>query len=132
VGVGSERYLAFLTALKNEKYTLNKMDADDNIPLEDTTSETDDDTDTETETLSDDTDSDEIIRCKWIGDGSNTLDELIARLNGFAEYVRGLKNDGWELVRTMDDDYGFMRQNPNVAEVQADAELLIAPKTPRE
>ena len=79
---------------------------------EDSDSETNDGTDTcsDTESADDSEEDDEIIRCKWIGDGSETLDDLIARLEHFAEHVRDLKRDGWELRRVMDDDYGFMHK----------------------
>jgi len=88
---------------------------------------------TETESVTEDEydeDDDQIIRCKWVGDGSRTLDDLITRLHDFAEYVRGLKRDGWELKRTMDDDYGFLRQNRNAPVVAIEA-LPEPPKTPR-
>lgn len=86
---------------------------------------------TGTESVPDeDEDDDQIIRCKWVGDGSRTLDDLITRLHDFAEYVRGLKRDGWELKRTMDDDYGFLRQNRNAPVVAIEA-LPEPPKTPR-
>jgi len=95
---------------------------------EDTDTETGTETGTETEEEDDYDaayDEEEIIRCKWIGDGSNTLDDLITRLEGFADYVRFLKSEGWELARTMDDDYGFMRQN---AEGKARAEAAKTAK----
>jgi hypothetical protein len=58
----------------------------------------------------DDDDNTETIRCKWIGDGSKTLDDLIERLNGFIKYVQHLKSEGWELIDVMNDDYGCIRQ----------------------
>ena len=95
--------------------------------------ETDDETEEYEETEEDKTDEyedDETIRCKWVGDGSKTLDELIERLNGFAEYVRHLKQEGWELIETMDDDWGFIRQNPEAkARAKADAAAKVAAPT---
>jgi len=99
---------------------------------EDSDSETNDGTDTcsDTESADDSEEDDEIIRCKWIGDGSETLDDLIARLEHFAEHVRDLKRDGWELRRVMDDDYGFMHKVEVPMPVQAVDLEPIEPHTP--
>ena len=98
--------------INEEEDTIEDSETNDGTDTESDT-ETDDDseTDTESDTESDNSEEDdEIIRCKWIGDGSETLDDLIARLEHFAEHVRDLKRDGWELRRVMDDDYGFMHK----------------------
>lgn len=102
---------------------------EDNIEDSETNDGTDSETDSETEsdtysdTESDNSEEDdEIIRCKWIGDGSETLDDLIARLEHFAEHVRDLKRDGWELRRVMDDDYGFMHK---IAPAVINAEQVV-------
>jgi hypothetical protein len=49
-----------------------------------------------------------IIRAKWQMDGARTLDEAINKLKGFIEYLRELKDDGWELRDSVEDDYGFL------------------------
>lgn len=56
-------------------------------------------------------DDSEIIRAKWLFDGCGTMDEIITRLEDQIEYIKKLKNDGWELIQPVNDDYGFMRQN---------------------
>ena len=96
--------------INEEEDTIEDSETNDGTDTESDT-ETDDDSETESDTESDNSEEDdEIIRCKWIGDGSETLDDLIARLEHFAEHVRDLKRDGWELRRVMDDDYGFMHK----------------------
>jgi hypothetical protein len=112
------------------------IDEEEEEDIEDSEEE-DSDSDSEYET-NDGTDSysdnseenDQIIRCKWIGDGSETLDDLIARLEHFAEHVRDLKRDGWELRRVMDDDYGFMHKVDVPMPVQAVDPEPIEPHTP--
>lgn len=52
----------------------------------------------------------EFIRCKWQGDGAKTLDELIEKMRSFIEYIEILKEDGWELVSPMDDDWGHLER----------------------
>ena len=101
-----------IEVINEEEDAIEDSETNDGTDTESDT-ETDDDseTDTESDTESDNSEEDdEIIRCKWIGDGSETLDDLIARLEHFAEHVRDLKRDGWELRRVMDDDYGFMHK----------------------
>lgn len=50
------------------------------------------------------------IRCKWIADGAQTLDEVIEKLQEYICYIETLKADGYELIDSMDDDYGFVRK----------------------
>lgn len=57
-----------------------------------------------------DDDDEDIIRMKWIADGSKTLDDVIEKLREQIKFIEGLKEAGWELVREMDDDYGFIKQ----------------------
>ena len=121
-----------IEVINEEEDAIEDSETNDGTDTESDT-ETDDDseTDTESDTESDNSEEDdEIIRCKWIGDGSETLDDLIARLEHFAEHVRDLKRDGWELRRVMDDDYGFMHKvvvNAGVQVVDVDP---IEPHTP--
>lgn len=50
----------------------------------------------------------ETIRCKWVADGSRTLDEVIEKLEDFIETIRNHQRLGYELVAEMTDDYGHM------------------------
>lgn len=50
------------------------------------------------------------LRCKWTMDGAKTLDEAIDKMYGFIEYLKKLKEDGYEFTQTMDDDWGFLRK----------------------
>lgn len=53
---------------------------------------------------------DEILRMKWIGDGSKNLDELIEKLKQEISFIQRLKEDGYELISPMCDDYGFIKK----------------------
>jgi hypothetical protein len=46
-------------------------------------------------------------RCKWVGDGAKTWDELIEKLEGQIKFVRGLKEKGAVIREPMRDDYLF-------------------------
>jgi hypothetical protein len=48
------------------------------------------------------------IRAKWSMDDASTIDEAVIKLNEFIEYLKSLKNDGWELREPIQDDYGFL------------------------
>jgi hypothetical protein len=50
-----------------------------------------------------------ILRAKWTIDGAATLDEVVDKLHAFIDHVKSLKEQGWELTRVVDDDYGFLR-----------------------
>jgi hypothetical protein len=52
----------------------------------------------------------ETIRAKWSMDGATTLDEAIEKLHEFIEVLRQYKRDGFELIETINDDYGFLKQ----------------------
>lgn len=81
----------------------------------DSASDAGNDTDSwdESESGSDwDDENHDIIRAKWQIDGSNTLDECVEKLQNFITRIQALKAAGWELARTVDDDYGFIRRNP--------------------
>ena len=49
-----------------------------------------------------------IIRAKWTMDGAETIDECIQKLNTYIEYLKSLKEDGWDLREAVDDDWGFL------------------------
>lgn len=57
---------------------------------------------------------DTIERGKWIYDGCKTIDEMIQRLINKIEELRRLKEDGWEVEDTVDDDYAFLIQKEKV------------------
>lgn len=50
------------------------------------------------------------IRAKWTMDSAKTLDECIERLQNYIKYLAELKEEGWELINPVDDDYGFLRK----------------------
>ena len=54
------------------------------------------------------------IRAKWQMDGATTLDEAIGKLQNFIEHIKSLKNDGWELVDPINDDWGFIRRTGQI------------------
>ena len=75
----------------------------------------DQDQDTDPETGSEDHSEDQseeeeniCIRAKWSIDDASTIDEAIVKLNEFIEYLKSLKNDGWEFREPIQDDYGFL------------------------
>lgn len=75
----------------------------------DSASEITDDFSTSDEDYTDD-ENEEIIRAKWIFDGAKTLDEVIDRLKDQIEIIKKMKEDGWELVGEVTDDYGIIRK----------------------
>lgn len=83
------------------------------------------DADKENEAPDDETDSeydsqhDAIIRGKWVYDGCDTIDEMIARLEREAEYLLGLKDEGWQLRSRVVDDYAFLRNPALVQQMRA-------------
>jgi hypothetical protein len=50
------------------------------------------------------------IRAKWTMDSAKTLDECIEKLQNYIKYLGALKEEGWELINAVDDDYGFLRK----------------------
>jgi hypothetical protein len=75
----------------------------------------------------------EIIRAKWMFDGASTLDEVIVKLERHIEYIKSLKEEGYELTNTIDDDYGFIRQrkpDTNVAPAAAVVPAIQLPLVP--
>ncbi len=59
-----------------------------------------------------DPDNEMILRAKWCIDDSRTLDEVVEHLQSFIEYVKKLKEDGWELTEVIRDDYGYLARRP--------------------
>jgi hypothetical protein len=53
----------------------------------------------------------EYIRAKWTYDGARNLNEIIDKLNDQIEYIKKLKEDGWELIAPVNDDYGPMKKS---------------------
>ncbi len=89
-------------------------------PVEDFSSSSDDEPITESgSTTAEDDEFDEennmTLRAKWTMDKAKTLDECIEKLQGFIEYIKQLKEEGWELTQPVDDDWGFIRRNSHVA-----------------
>jgi hypothetical protein len=58
------------------------------------------------------------IRGKWLYDGSQTIDEMIACLGREIEILTELKQNGWYLVDKVYDDYAILRR-----EVEPEQEL---------
>jgi hypothetical protein len=52
-----------------------------------------------------------IIRAKWTIDDAKTIDEAVDKLHSFIEYLKSLKEEGWELREPINDDYGFLYKN---------------------
>jgi hypothetical protein len=52
----------------------------------------------------------EIIRAKWTMDEATTLSEAAAMLRAAADRLEELEKEGWQLVRPIADDYGFITQ----------------------
>ena len=50
------------------------------------------------------------IRTKWTWDGCSTLDEVIQACHKSIEYIKSLKDDGWELMNTVCDYYGTIER----------------------
>ena len=46
-----------------------------------------------------------IFRFKWICADCKTIDDVIATLNGIAEYFENLKSEGWAIGGPIEDDY---------------------------
>jgi len=70
--------------------------------------ESDPETFTESEPSEEEEEENICIRAKWSMDDASTIDEAVIKLNEFIEYLKSLKNDGWELREPIQDDYGFL------------------------
>lgn len=49
-----------------------------------------------------------IIRAKWTMDGAHTIDEAVERIRRFIARLESLRDEGWELRKPVDDDWGFL------------------------
>jgi hypothetical protein len=49
-----------------------------------------------------------VVRAKWTMDESETMDEMAEKLEQKAEYIRDLKEEGWELEDSVQDDYAIL------------------------
>jgi hypothetical protein len=58
----------------------------------------------------DDESSSETVRAKWAMDGATTLSEAAAKLVEFADELKKLEADGWQLAAPVNDDYGFIER----------------------
>lgn len=59
---------------------------------------------------------DEYLRCKWIGDGATSIDDLIVKLREHIRFLEVLKANGWEIVGEMRDDWAMIvRPTPGLA-----------------
>jgi hypothetical protein len=65
------------------------------------------------------------FRCKWIADGSRTLDEVIAKLQDTIRHVQCLKEQGWELESEMTDDMGNLQRGTPIEYWGETAPLLL-------
>lgn len=89
----------------------NKNVVDDNDGEDDESCEDEECDDECCEECEDDEfDDSPIIRAKWSIDGASTLDEAVEKLHEFIAYLKSLKEEGWELRDTIDDDYGFLKK----------------------
>lgn len=59
-----------------------------------------------------DDENNNILRGKWIYDGSKTIDEMIECLHREIKLLTDLKNDGWSLSHEVNDDYAFITREP--------------------
>lgn len=50
------------------------------------------------------------FRAKWMLDGCRNLDEVIKRLEEEIDYIKELRDDGWELKTMIEDDWGFLHR----------------------
>jgi CBS domain containing-hemolysin-like protein len=56
----------------------------------------------------DEAELDDIVRAKWLIDGSATLEEAAERLEAAAKEFRAAHAAGFQLRQSIDDDYGFV------------------------
>ena len=52
------------------------------------------------------------IRFKWLADGAETIDDIIGFLQSEIDWYMKLKAEGWELCEPVQDDYGFIKKQP--------------------
>ena len=71
--------------------------------------ETESDSATESE-VEDDFENSVLIRAKWSLDGSKTINDIIEKLYEQIEYFKKMKEDGYELIDEINDDYGYAKK----------------------
>lgn len=60
-----------------------------------------------------DAEDEEIVRGKWILEGASSMTQMIDNLENFIEYMKQLRESGFELVYPIEDDYGYLvKQKP--------------------
>lgn len=52
-----------------------------------------------------------IERAKWTFDGAEDVEEMAVLLEEKAKHLRELREDGWELDQTVDDDYAYLSRS---------------------
>lgn len=52
------------------------------------------------------------IRFKWLADNAETIDDIMACLQREMLWYQRMKQEGWELIGPVRDDYGFLRKKP--------------------
>jgi hypothetical protein len=55
-------------------------------------------------------DEEDTIRAKWVMDDATTLSEAADMLVGYADDLRRMEREGWQLARPVEDDYGFIQR----------------------
>jgi hypothetical protein len=53
---------------------------------------------------------DAIIRAKWAIDGAQTLSEAAHLLRAYADELEAMERRGFQLLASVQDDYGFVRR----------------------
>jgi hypothetical protein len=53
---------------------------------------------------------DAIIRAKWTTDGAQTLSEAAWLLRAYADELEEMERRGFQLLASVQDDYGFVRR----------------------
>lgn len=55
-----------------------------------------------------DVEDEEIVRGKWILEGASSMTQMIDNLENFIEYMKQLRESGFELAYPVEDDYGYL------------------------
>jgi hypothetical protein len=90
-----------------------QIDLDHNINDEEINEDEDEDEDEETCNCDEcepdvELENEEIVRAQWIMDGSETIDEACKSLQDFIIYLEHLKDNGYELVCPIENDWGYL------------------------
>ena len=62
-------------------------------------------------TEEDDNENTCVVRGKWVYDGSQSIDDMIACLQKEIEILSELKESGWYLIETVHDDWAHLRRD---------------------